>query len=101
MKLDFKANTPDAADSLISYAQPFGAKSINLSVNVSGQAKDGGYVNFAAGNLRHNSAIKPIDFAKRLLRGALGLTFGGSWPHRHCVYVAMIVPCLATLVTRR
>ena len=70
MKLDFKANTPDAADSLIVNAQPFGAKFINLSVNASGQAKDGGYVNFAASNLKHNSALKPIDFAKRLLRGA-------------------------------
>ena len=70
MKLDFKANTPDAADKLIAHAQPFSAKSINLSVNVSGQAKDGGSVNFLASNLRHNSALKPIDFAKRLLRGA-------------------------------
>lgn len=68
LKLSFRANNPDVANELIAYAQPFSAKSINLSVNVGGQAKDGGTVNFAASNLKHNSALKPIELAKTLLR---------------------------------
>ena len=58
------------AGKLIAIAQPFGARSLTLSVTAGGGLKDGGQLNFAVHNARHNNPMKPIDTAKRLLRAA-------------------------------
>jgi len=56
------------AGKLIGIAQPFGARSLTLSVVAGGTLKDGGQLDFAVHNARHNNPLKPIDTAKRLLR---------------------------------
>lgn len=85
--LRLKSGKIDAAKTLAGLAQPFGAKSLTLSVIASGALKDGGNINFAASNLRHNHPLKPLETVATLLRamadGAsfeaeLNLDFGES-----------------------
>jgi len=87
LSLKFKADSAQAAGKLIACAQPFGAQSLTLSVKASGQLKDGGMVNLVVSNVKHNSPLKPIEVAKKLLRAAqdggmfsaeLVLDFGGQ-----------------------
>lgn len=86
-RLSLRATKPDAARNLIALAQPFGAHTLNLTVQVGGHLKDGGTVNFSASNLKHNHALKPIDRAAELHRAmtdsasfsaALELAFDGG-----------------------
>ena len=70
MEMTLKTKHTDNANKLLACAQPFGAKSLTLSVIASGELKDGGMVNFAANNLKVNSPLKPIDMATRMLRAA-------------------------------
>lgn len=85
--LKLKSGKIDAAKTLAGLAQPFGAKSLTLSVIASGVLKDGGNINFAASNLKHNHPLKPLETVATLLRamadGAsfeaeLNLDFGES-----------------------
>jgi len=87
LSIRLKADTVQAAGKLIAYAQPFGAQSLTLTVRASGPLKDGGQVNFVVSNVKHNSPLKPIDVAKKLLRATqeggtflaeLVLDFGGT-----------------------
>jgi hypothetical protein len=71
-KLTLKAASPETAKTLIALAQPFGAQALTLSVVASGNAKDGGMINFAANNLKHNHPLKPIDLAATLCRAMDG-----------------------------
>lgn len=86
LSLTFKTQNSEAASKLIACAQPFGAQSLTLTVQASGQVESGGQFNFLVSNVKHNSALKPIDVAVRLLRAtpdggtfqaALVLDFGG------------------------
>ncbi len=70
LELTLKIRQTRAANKLLVCAQPFRAQEQTLSVLVSGELKDGGTLNFAAKNLKVNSALKPIDTAQRLLRAA-------------------------------
>lgn len=79
LSLRLKASSPPAAGKLIACAQPFGAQSLTLSVRASGLLKDGGQVNFAVSNVKHNTPLKPIDVAKKLLRATQeGSTFSAE-----------------------
>ena len=88
LSLKLKADSAPAAGKLIACAQPFGAQSLTLTVRASGPLKDGGQVNFVVSNVKHNSPLKPIDVAKKLLRATqeggslfsaeLVLDFGGA-----------------------
>jgi hypothetical protein len=68
LTLTLKTSTPDAAKTLVSLAQPFGARLLSLSVTVGGALKDGGRVNFSAEDLKHNHPLAPIDVAAKLFR---------------------------------
>ena len=87
VSLKLKANSADAANVLIACAQPFGAQSLAITVQASGQLKDGGTLNFLVANAKHNNPLKPIAEAQKLLRAmqdgstfsaALTLDFGGQ-----------------------
>ena len=77
LKLVLKAAKPDTAKTLIALAAPLSAKSLALTVKTGGEVKDGGTVQFMAENLKHNSALKPIEAAATLHRAlkAEGATF--------------------------
>ena len=66
MKLELRAPTPAVAATLATLAQPLGADSLTVSVNISGDAKDGGSVNFDATNLKLNHPTKPLAIAQTL-----------------------------------
>jgi len=68
LTLILKTSTPDAAKTLVSLAQPFGARLLSLSVTAGGDLKDGGRVNFSAEDLKHNHPLAPIDMAAKLFR---------------------------------
>jgi len=68
-KLTLKIDNIDFCNKLMVCAQPFNAESIKLSVIASGKLKDGGSINFKVDNVKFNSSLKPIDIAKRMLRG--------------------------------
>jgi len=88
LSLSLSTTNSVTASKLVAIAQPFGAQALTLSVMASGELKDGGRMNFAVNGARHNSPLKPIDTAKRLLRaahedtasfrGELILDFGGN-----------------------
>lgn len=87
LSLKLKADSVQAAGKLIACAQPFGAQSLTLSVQASGQLKDGGQVNFVVSSVKHNTPLKPIEIAKKLLRAThdggmfsavLALDFGST-----------------------
>lgn len=67
-RLTLKAEKIDAAKTLGSLGQPFGAKALSLTVLASGTLKDGGTVNFMVSDVKHNHALKPLDTASTLLR---------------------------------
>jgi hypothetical protein len=66
--LKLTARKPDVARKLIGLAQPFGATTLTISVNVGGALKDGGTVRFKADKLKHNHALKPLDMAASMYR---------------------------------
>ncbi|MGQ9683851.1 MAG: DUF499 domain-containing protein, partial [Anaerolineae bacterium] len=52
------ASALGAADKLAACAQPFAASSLTLSTTVSGKLKDGGLVNLAVSDARHNTPLR-------------------------------------------
>ena len=81
------ARTPSDAQTLISLAQPLGADQITLSVTVRGSLRDGGNMNFAANNIKHNHPAKPLQIAQTIFNSIgedamfeadLKMTFGTS-----------------------
>lgn len=68
-RLTLKIANVDFRDKLMACAQPFNAKSIKLSVLAGGKLKDGGTMNFKVDDVKFNTPLKPIDIAKRMLRG--------------------------------
>jgi hypothetical protein len=86
-KLTLKAIAPTDAKALVGLAQPLGATTLQLSVVVGGECKDGGKVNFAVNNVKVNSSLKPLEVAASLQRATadgshyearLVLTFDGG-----------------------
>jgi hypothetical protein len=71
IELRLKATTPAAAAVLAGLAQPLGADSLVLSVNVSGVLKDGGIISFGANDLKPTHPTRPLAIAKTLFN-ALG-----------------------------
>lgn len=71
VELRLQARTPAAGAALAGLAQPLGAESLELSVNVGGALKDGGSINFAANNLKPTHPTKPLGIAQTLFN-ALG-----------------------------
>ncbi|HEX8043212.1 DUF499 domain-containing protein [Candidatus Deferrimicrobium sp.] len=66
LELHLIAKNPADAAVLSSLAQPLGADSLTLSVTVSGRAKDGGVLNFSAGEVKITSPVKPLAVAQTL-----------------------------------
>jgi len=69
VKMTLKISDVSFANKLMACAQPFNANSVKLSVLAGGKLKDGGTMNFKVDNIRPNNPLKPIDTAKRMLRG--------------------------------
>lgn len=65
-QLELTARTPTDAANLLTQAQPLGADRLSLEVYVGGSLKEGGSVNFKAGDIKHNHAIKPLEILQRL-----------------------------------
>lgn len=63
------ASTPSAAQTLAVLAQPFGAQSLELYVNVGGSLKDGGTLNFLVQGVKLTHPLKPLEDAVRFARG--------------------------------
>jgi len=66
LELHLIAKNPADAAALSGLAQPLGADSLTLSVTVSGRAKDGGMLNFSAGEVKVTSPVKPLVMAQTL-----------------------------------
>ncbi len=66
LRLELTAATPAAAAALQSLAQPLGAESLSLSVIVSGNARDGGNLNFAASDVKPTHPTKPLGIGQTL-----------------------------------
>jgi len=66
LKLELRAPAPAVAATLATLAQPLGADSLTVSVTLSGDAKDGGSVHFAANDLKLNHPTKPLQIAQTL-----------------------------------
>ena len=65
--VELKATDIQAAKQLYSIALPLSAHSLRLSVSLSGQASEGGQVNFSVEGLKHNHPLKPLDVAATML----------------------------------
>lgn len=61
LRLILVAQTPAAATSLATLAQPLGAEDLNLEVTVSGDLKGGGSANFQITNVGLNHPTKPLN----------------------------------------
>lgn len=66
VELHLVALTPAAAAVLAGVVQPLGADTLTLSVNVGGNLKDGGTLNFAANDLKPTHPTKPLTIAQTL-----------------------------------
>lgn len=66
LKLELRAPTPAIAATLATLAQPLGADALSVSVTMSGEAKDGGSVHFAANDLKLNHPTKPLQIGQTL-----------------------------------
>jgi hypothetical protein len=66
LKLELIAHSPVEAQSLLPLAQPFGSESISLSVDVSGDLKDGGKTYFRMEDVKPTHGLKPLEIAQRL-----------------------------------
>ncbi|MGH9449736.1 MAG: DUF499 domain-containing protein [Terriglobia bacterium] len=76
LSLALTARTPAAAQTLLGLAQPLGADTLALSVNVGGQLKDSGTINFAAHRLKPAHPTKPLAVAQTLFNA---MTEGASY----------------------
>lgn len=66
--LTLRTTDQNAADRLIAVAQPFGADALWLTILATGKLTDGGEINFAVNEARHNNQLKPIELARKMLR---------------------------------
>ena len=66
IELELRANTPAAAATLLSLAQPISADTLSLSVSVSGVLKDGGMMNYAANDVKSNHPTRPLTIAQTI-----------------------------------
>jgi len=66
--LELTASSLPAAKSLLLLAPPLGAQSLYWSVELIGDAREGGTLSLQLGNIRVNSSVKPLDLAANLLR---------------------------------
>jgi hypothetical protein len=66
LELVLVARTPSAASALPALAQPLGADSLGLSVNVSGNLKDGGTATLAVNDVKPTHPIRPLAIASTL-----------------------------------
>jgi len=71
LKLELIAHSPVEAQSLLALAQPFGSESISLSVDISGDLKDGGKTNFRMEDVKPTHGLKPLEIAQRLYTATL------------------------------
>jgi hypothetical protein len=76
LELHLIADNPSDAASLLSVAQPLSAEQLTVSITVGGSLKDGGTMNFAAGNLKPNHPAKPLGIAQTVFNS---LAEGGSF----------------------
>lgn len=66
VSLELTASSPAEAAGLIGLAQPLGAESLELSVTVSGVARDGGSISFSAQGVKHNHPTRPLQVAQTI-----------------------------------
>jgi hypothetical protein len=66
MKLQLTASTPAAAGKLMGLAQPLGADILTLDVYVGGRLKDGGTMDFKAGEVKPTHPAKPLHTAQTI-----------------------------------
>lgn len=64
LRLELIAAKPAAANALLGLVQPLGADAISLTVAVSGSAKDGGTMSFAATGVKPNHPTRPLVLAQ-------------------------------------
>jgi hypothetical protein len=68
LKLTLRAQDPAAARTLLTLAQPFGARAMRLTVTAQGELKDGGDALLQISGARPSSAVKPLDTAAMFRR---------------------------------
>ncbi len=66
LELRLSASTPAAATQLTRLAQPFGADSLMLQINVGGELKAGGTMYFAADGVKPTHPAQPLETAQRV-----------------------------------
>jgi hypothetical protein len=85
LELKLRASSPSAAQSFATLAQPLGADALALTINLSGDFKDGGNINLAFNDVRVNHATRPLATTQTLFNALrdgslfeaeLSLTFG-------------------------
>lgn len=65
-QLQFSTGLPLAASRLLAIAQPLGATSVSLSINLGGDAKDSGHINFKISEVKPTHPLKPLSLAGTL-----------------------------------
>jgi hypothetical protein len=87
LELRLIARTPSAAATLAGLAQPLGADGLSLSIQVGGNLKDSGKMNFAASDVGLNHPTKPMNTAQTIFNAlneaasyetTLKLSFGAA-----------------------
>jgi len=79
VKLTLAAKAPAAADMLLVLGQPLGADQLALSVDLSGDLKDGGFLAFAVQDVKPGHPTEPLQTARSFYRAlADGATFEAS-----------------------
>jgi hypothetical protein len=87
LELKLKALTPAAAQTFAALAQPLGADALELTINLSGDFKDGGSLNLAINDVKLNHATRPLATAQTLFNALrdgsffeaeLSLSFGAQ-----------------------
>ena len=66
LELRLKANTPAAAQTFAALAQPLGADALALTINLSGDFKDGGNMNLVFSDVKLNHATRPLATSQTL-----------------------------------
>lgn len=63
-----KTNDLEAAQHLLAVVQPLSAQTVRLSIALSGDLKDGGYLNFSLELVKPEHALKPLKKAEEFIR---------------------------------
>jgi hypothetical protein len=66
VQLQLRAPNPVTANKLLALAQPMGAAGLTLDVTVTGPLKDGGTMNFLAGEVKPTHPAKPLFMAQTI-----------------------------------